>query len=66
MSGEIDTKYTDVLVCPYCGYQHRDTFEIEDAEEASKESYCDSCGKMFFYETETRRTFSSWAQKAGA
>lgn len=59
---EHDTKYTDVLVCPYCGYKHRDTFEIDDAEEASKKSYCDSCGKTFAYATETRRTFSSWPE----
>ena len=27
-----DTDYTDEVVCPYCGYEHQDSYEYEDGE----------------------------------
>ena len=59
---EHDTKYTDMLVCPCCGHKHSDCAEIEDAEVSSQLFDCEECGTTFRYETETRRTFSSWPE----
>ena len=30
---EIDHEYTDEIVCPYCGYEFSDSFEISSEEE---------------------------------
>lgn len=51
---EIDCKYTDNCVCPYCGHEDKDSWEIR---ENSKEGYCDSCDKKFSIEQEFSRTF---------
>ena len=43
---QIDTDYTDEMVCPYCGAEIGDSWEIEpDKEDGAYE--CDSCGKTF-------------------
>ena len=42
----IDNKYTNELVCPYCGYEHSDSWELsEDCSEID----CGDCGKSFSY-----------------
>lgn len=47
---------TDVPVCPYCGefQEESDSFEEPDGE-----ILCESCGKMYVYETEQTRTFTT-------
>lgn len=46
MSEKIDHNYTDEVVCPYCGYEFGDSWEL--GEEGGLE--CDKCGKEFeFY-----------------
>ena len=30
MTEEIDCEYTDEIVCPYCGYKHRNSYEMYD------------------------------------
>ena len=32
------------IVCPYCGYEHSDSFEVEDEDEDFE---CSSCGRVF-------------------
>ena len=34
------------LVCPYCGYEHSDSWEYDSD---SGEAECDKCGKEFDY-----------------
>lgn len=51
-----NNRYTDSLVCPYCGYDEEDSWETAD------ESYnyeCANCHKSFAFETEHTRTFTS-------
>lgn len=46
MSKEIDHEYTYNLVCPYCGCEDDDAWELSDNE---GETYCSRCGKQFAY-----------------
>ena len=45
------------LVCPYCGYEHHDSWEIGDDQDSSE---CNECGKKFGFEQEVTRTFSTY------
>ncbi len=52
----IDCRYTDALVCPYCGREDSDSWELS---ESSSNHQCGSCEKNFTYETHTTRTFTA-------
>ena len=47
---------TDELVCPWCGYVNRDSWELPDEDDAYE---CPSCGKTFEYMRQTTVTYSS-------
>ncbi len=51
-----DTSTTDNLICPYCGYEETDSWELG---ESSDNHQCGSCDKTFVYETEVSRSFTS-------
>lgn len=40
---DLDTSYCDLATCPWCGYEDKDSFELEDDGEYE----CNSCGKPF-------------------
>lgn len=44
-----DTEYTQNVICPYCGYEDRDSWEIDFGEslEGETEIFCGNCGKEF-------------------
>jgi len=50
MPEEIDHQFTDEIVCPYCGYEHSDSWEMGDQGEIE----CEKCGKTFEYWVETQ------------
>ena len=52
----INHRYTDDLVCPYCGWIDLDSWERSEAADSTQ---CGECEKHFRYETETTRTFTS-------
>ena len=54
---EFDTSYTEELVCPYCGYEHSDSWEIGDSENSST---CNNCDKNFKFDQQISRTFSTY------
>lgn len=57
MAEEFDTDYTSEVVCPYCGHQHRDSWELlEDCDTYE----CVSCEKEFEYQRETEVTYCTW------
>lgn len=56
---EIDHEYTDNLICPYCGYEDQDSWELS---ESSDNYTCGDCSKNFTYNSSVSRTFTS--QKA--
>ena len=43
MAGEIDTEYTSVPTCPWCGHNHDPCWEYGSRECVDTE--CHSCGK---------------------
>lgn len=43
------------LICPYCGYQDRDSWDLENYGEKE----CDRCGALLEWETEITRTFTT-------
>lgn len=43
-------QYTDEIVCPYCGYEFRDSWEYDGADGEDNETECGECGKEFTYE----------------
>lgn len=46
MNKEIDHEYTMNLVCPYCGYEDKDGWELSDND---GETYCGRCDEEFSY-----------------
>ena len=43
-----DHEYTDEVVCPHCGYEHGDSWDMRDGEQD-----CSECGKPFVMERYT-------------
>jgi hypothetical protein len=54
MDTEIDCDYQDLAVCPWCGYQERDSWELDDGE-----NYCNSCGQAFNLRIDTTTTYTT-------
>ena len=42
-----DTEYTIYAICPHCGFEDRDSWEIGDGEEGDFDVDCSSCDKPF-------------------
>lgn len=56
MSEEIDHTCTDEIVCPYCGQEVSDSWELSD----DHSSYdCCNCDKQFSYSREVSVTYST-------
>ena len=53
---KFDTKCTDEITCPYCGY------EMSDSWEFSNDTYytCDECGKKYDIEVEHSVSYSTY------
>lgn len=45
---EIDHEYTQEIVCPFCGSEWGDSWEIEPNNEDIGLMKCDDCGKQFY------------------
>jgi len=56
MDKKIDHKYTDEIVCPYCGYKSSESYEYEWDD---GELECDGCGKEFSYCREIEVTYTT-------
>ena len=52
---EIDCEFTNMPVCPYCGYEWDDDCEMNESSSAE----CPECLKKFRYEVEYSKSFSS-------
>jgi hypothetical protein len=58
MSEEIDHDYTDEVVCPYCGYEFRDSWEMAN-DGGEQEIDCYGCEKSFLLYTNMEITYST-------
>lgn len=56
MRALIDHEYTDELVCPHCGYEVGDSWELPELGRRA----CGDCGKEFEYEKNVSTSFTSW------
>ena len=51
-----DTKYTSNIICPHCGYEDQDSWEMT---KDSGEVNCSRCDKEFFVERDVTVTYST-------
>lgn len=42
---EVDHTHTDEVVCPHCGYEFSDSWELNRGREGDWEDECRECGK---------------------
>ena len=54
--GNIDTEYTSQMVCPHCGYEDYDSWELSNDSGGTD---CASCGKQFNYERQIEVTYTT-------
>ncbi len=45
---EADHSYTDEIVCPHCGHEFTDSWELNGGGEGDWEDECRECGKKIF------------------
>ncbi len=56
---KISHKYTQEVVCPYCGNEFTDSWEYDDSEEI----YCESCKNTFDMERAIEVTYCTYKKK---
>jgi len=54
-----DHKMTNEIICPYCGYEHGDSWEWADGREQEDEFECHQCQKTFSCERSISVTYST-------
>ncbi len=64
MSAEIDTRNTDEPICPHCGDEFGDAWEMFDFHQNKTEMDCGNCGKLVTIERDFHVTYST--EKGGA
>lgn len=67
MSEPIDCEYQPHIVCPYCGYVHQDSWEIDDGTSECLEVECGNCELEFDVTVDRSVDYTSKpkVQKAG-
>lgn len=60
MTNKIETDGTDILICPYCGFEEPDSWELWEADDNYE---CSNCGKIFEYDSITVRYFYSYPKE---
>ena len=62
---ELDYKYTDEIVCPYCGYKFSDSHEyFGSSDECADNIYCDECDKEFDAVRNISVSFSTYKKES--
>lgn len=56
----INCLYTKEVVCPYCGNEFTDSWELDNSED---ELYCDDCDNTFAMERHIEVTYCSYKKK---
>ena len=62
---EIETDFTQELVCPYCGYEDTDSWEYDQNtfDGVLGDIECGECGKTFHAQRNGEITYSTWIDK---
>lgn len=64
MKKEIDCFCTKEIVCPHCGYEFSDSYEVfRDGDEWVEGLECEECGKEFNVGVEYTVDYSSYKPK---
>lgn len=56
---ELDHKYENNAICPYCGFIDQDSWEIGDGDEGDFDSTCGHCEKEYRVSRMTRIEYST-------
>ncbi|MCM3739214.1 hypothetical protein M3210_02915 [Oceanobacillus luteolus] len=48
------------VVCPYCGSEQSDSWELDGSDGEENETYCGTCGEDFVYIRNIEITYSSY------
>ena len=56
---EIEHDWTDEVVCPWCGYEHTDSWERHMDNGGEEDEICSGCGKNFTIECDISVTYST-------
>lgn len=57
---KIKCKYTDEIVCPYCGEVFTNSWDYDEDED---DFICDQCDREFYYTTNQKITYSTFKKK---
>ena len=60
---KFDTEYMSFPICPYCGAEQRDAWEIPFAGDEGIEMDCDRCGKPIWIERHVSVEYSTYPVK---
>ena len=55
----IDTEFTREVICPYCGYEHQDSWELDD----DFEFQCHRCEKLICGERIKTIEYTTWIKE---
>ena len=57
-----ETEHTHNVVCPYCGYEEKDSWELDFGPGlgGEEELQCSDCGEMFMAYRDVEVTYSTW------
>ncbi|QVK17752.1 hypothetical protein KHQ81_13005 [Mycoplasmatota bacterium] len=61
---ELKHKYTNEIVCPYCGYEFSDSWEFDGDEDLGLIE-CEECDKSFYATRDIEITYSTQKAKYG-
>jgi transcription elongation factor Elf1 len=60
---EINTAYTDFITCPYCGYEDRDSWEVDFGSSECTEIQCANCEKEIHVTKHISVSYSAYKPK---
>ncbi len=60
---ETEHSYTHEIVCPYCGYEFGDSWEIGINEQDIGEVDCHQCEKTFMAYRNIEVTYNTWMKE---
>jgi transposase len=60
---EIDTEYTDFITCPCCGYEDKDSWEVDFGNNECTEIECSNCGKEMGVARNVSVSYTSYKPK---
>ena len=56
---DTEFKYENNVICPYCGYEEKDSWELSGEDSVEETTDCSDCGQEFFYTRSIEVTYCS-------